>query len=315
MSEENPLLKKIQLPGTRFRLPSRGIFYTDGELDESVVDGEIEIFSMTTVDEIALRSPEMLFNGQAIERVFKRCIPDIKKPLKLLSKDVDFILACLRVVSYGNVYTLRTRCPECEDVQQKINQAKYEEFLEEVEGKAADQNVPIELALQDEKVQTRIKAITGKRSDEQTYSIDLNGIVVNKTTEIDKDEMVKYSFDLSNGQRVHMKPMDMESTVATYQFQNDQNDLNLEEVEDFLAFIISCTVQKVDDITDEEMIQEWAKAMPLQLKREMREAQEKLSMWGTDFDYTVVCQADNCDHERNISTLLNPITFFMTPSE
>jgi hypothetical protein len=47
---ENPLLAKVQMPGKRFRLPSRGLFYNNGELADTVADGEIEVFAMTTVD-------------------------------------------------------------------------------------------------------------------------------------------------------------------------------------------------------------------------------------------------------------------------
>ena len=312
---DNPLLKKIQLPGKRFRLPSRGLFYTNGELDASVQDGEVEVFSMTTIDEITLRSPEFLYTGEAIERVFAKCIPDVKEPLKLLAKDIDFLLACLRIVSYGGTYTITTRCPACEETQENLNALKLNEFLKEVEEKAAEQEVPIDLAMVDEKVQARIKTIKAKRSDEQTYAIDLNGIILNKTTEIDDTEIQKYVITLSNGQVVHMTPMTMESNVAANQFQNEKNDRNLEEVEEFMALIISCTVKEVDGITDEQMIREWAKDLPVVYKEEIRKATRELATWGTEFDYTVTCEEESCGHQRNIKTLLNPITFFMTPSE
>ena len=165
---DNPLLKKIQLPGKRFRLPSRGLFYINGELDENVKEGEIEIFSMTTSDEVTLRSPEFLFSGEAIERVFLRCVPEIKKPLELLSKDVDFVLACLRIVSYGGTYNITTRCPQCEELQQMSNSLKYDEFMVEVKAKAKAQKVPMDLVMTDEKVKTRINAINGRKSNEQT---------------------------------------------------------------------------------------------------------------------------------------------------
>lgn len=310
---DNPLLKKIQLPGKRFRLPSRGLFYTDGEIAETVKDGELEIFSMTTIDEVTLRSPEFLFSGEAIERVFKRCIPDVKKPLKLLSKDVDFLLACLRIVSYGSVYNINTRCPECEALQQTHNSVKYDEFMDDVKKKADEQNVPFEIALEDEKVQNRAKLITSKRATEQTYSINLNGIVTNSTTEITDDESKKYHAELSNGQVVHLRPITMDSSVAAYQFQNEDNSRDLNYVEEFLSFIISCTVMEVDGITDEILIREWAKELPVHLKDEIETVSAKFIEWGTDFTYTVVCK--DCSHERNISTLLNPITFFMTPSK
>ena len=107
----------------------------------------------------------------------------------------------------------------------------------------------------------------------------------------------------------------MDSSVAAYQFQNEENDLNLTMMEDFLSFVISCTVQSIDGISDREQIQEWAKNLPVALKGEIEDAISKVHDWGTDFTYSVTCQSDDCDHTRNISTLLNPITFFMTPSK
>lgn len=312
---DNPLLKKIQLPGKRFRLPSRGLFYINGELDDSVEGGEIEVFSMTTSDEVTLRSPEFLFTGESIERVFLRCVPEIKKPLELLSKDVDYVLACLRIVSYGGIYNITTRCPRCEELQKLSNGVKYDEFMKEVEGKAKEQNVPMDLAITDDKVVTRIKAINGRKSNEQTYPIDLNGIVLNATTEIDADDYVNYTTELSNGQHVQLCPITMDSSVAAYQFQNADNNLDLTMMEDFLSFIISCSVQSIDGVTDRDQIQEWAKNLPVKLKDEIETAMSKVKTWGTDFTYSVTCKTEGCGHSRNISTLLNPITFFMTPSK
>lgn len=103
METTNPLLSRIKLPGETFRLPSGGLFYTKEEaiLSDDVIDGEITIAPMTALDEIALKTPDLLFSGKAVDQVFARCIPQIKRPGRLLSKDVDFLLVCLRKVSYG----------------------------------------------------------------------------------------------------------------------------------------------------------------------------------------------------------------------
>ncbi len=98
----NPLLERIQLPGETFTLPSGGLFYGEGVLDPSVANAEIHVHPMTTLDEITMKSPDLLFSGNAVRKVFARCIPQVIDPGKLLSKDVDFLLACLRKVSYGN---------------------------------------------------------------------------------------------------------------------------------------------------------------------------------------------------------------------
>lgn len=97
----NPLLEKIRIPGETIRLPSGGIFYKNGELDTDVTNGEVHIHPMTTIDELTLKSPDKLFSGDAVKEVLGRCAPSILKPLELLSKDVDYILTCLRKLSYG----------------------------------------------------------------------------------------------------------------------------------------------------------------------------------------------------------------------
>lgn len=101
MNTDNPLLQRIHMPGETFRLPSGGFFYTDDELSESVRDGEVQVIPMTAIDEIVMKSPDKLFSGQAVEEVFGRCIPQILKPGRLLAKDVDHLLICLRKVSFG----------------------------------------------------------------------------------------------------------------------------------------------------------------------------------------------------------------------
>jgi hypothetical protein len=108
----NPLLDRIQLPGETFTLPSGGLFYTD-ELDTKTKNGELHVYPMSAFDEIVMKSPDMLFSGRAVEEVFARCIPQVLKPTQLLAKDVDFLLICLRKVSYGTQLeiTATHNCP------------------------------------------------------------------------------------------------------------------------------------------------------------------------------------------------------------
>ena len=97
----NPLLARVHLPGETYRLPSGGLFYNDGELTNDVVDGEIHIRPMAAFDEILLRTPDLILSGKGIEEVIARCCSQVVKPGKLLGKDVDYILVCLRNVTYG----------------------------------------------------------------------------------------------------------------------------------------------------------------------------------------------------------------------
>lgn len=118
----NPLLEKLnKMPGQKFRLPSKGLLYTNNELDEEVIDGEIDIFPMTALDEIYMKTPTMLYDGSSIHTVFKRCVPQIHKPLELFENDVNYILTCLRKVSYGDFIPVEEKCTKCDAEREEHN--------------------------------------------------------------------------------------------------------------------------------------------------------------------------------------------------
>jgi len=97
----NPLLARVEMPGSTFQMPSRGLFYNNDELRGDVEVGEVHVHPMSAYDEILLKTPDALFTGEAINKVFLRCIPQILKPMELLAKDVDYLLVCLRQVTFG----------------------------------------------------------------------------------------------------------------------------------------------------------------------------------------------------------------------
>lgn len=97
----NPLLARIKIPGETVRLPSGALFYTHGELASNVKNGEVHVHPLSTYDEIVLKSPDKLVNGTAIEEVFRRCIPEVEKPLELFAKDVDYLVMALRKATFG----------------------------------------------------------------------------------------------------------------------------------------------------------------------------------------------------------------------
>jgi len=98
----NPLLRRVEMPGSTFQLPSRGLFYKNGELRDDAEMGEVHVHPMSAYDEILMKSPDHLYSGVAVEKVFMRCIPQVLKPSELIAKDVDFLLVCLRQVTYGD---------------------------------------------------------------------------------------------------------------------------------------------------------------------------------------------------------------------
>ena len=130
-TQKNPLIAKMQrvVQGTTIRLPSKGLFYDNGELREDVIDGQVVVYPMATLDEIIIRSPDMLLQGTAVEQVLGRCVPQILKPSAILSKDVDYLLVMLRKISYGDKTTIPFTCPICDEkAQEKGEKAESHDY-------------------------------------------------------------------------------------------------------------------------------------------------------------------------------------------
>lgn len=129
MSDQtNPLIGKLRLPGETFQLPSQGIFYTNNELDVFVKNGEVEIYPMTALDEIIFSTPDKLLSGKAVVDVFSRCIPQILKPMELLTKDVDYLMICLRMVTFGQTIDV-SHTHSCNDAKSHTYQVDLQKMI------------------------------------------------------------------------------------------------------------------------------------------------------------------------------------------
>jgi hypothetical protein len=126
----NPLLERARMPGGTFTLPSQGLFYNDGELSADVKNGEVHVLPMVTLDEIILKTPDKLFSGDGIVEVFKRCIPQVNDPMRLLAKDVDFLMVCLRKVTYGDNMEV-TYTHDCKDAKEHSYMIPITNFIQE----------------------------------------------------------------------------------------------------------------------------------------------------------------------------------------
>lgn len=108
----NPLIKHFRQPAIFLKLPSGGKYWPDGALDLPI-SGEIPVYPMTTRDEIILRTPDALMNGEGMVSVLEHCCPSIKDAWQMPSIDVDAVLIAIRIASYGQAMEVTTICPHC----------------------------------------------------------------------------------------------------------------------------------------------------------------------------------------------------------
>jgi len=110
----NPLGEYFRKPSIFIELPSKGNFYKQSP--NLTADGELAVFGMTARDELVLKNPDALLNGEGILEVFKSVVPDIKDPGEIPTPDYNSILIAMRVASYGKDMDYMVTCPECEKV-------------------------------------------------------------------------------------------------------------------------------------------------------------------------------------------------------
>jgi transcription elongation factor Elf1 len=113
VQKTNPLAKFFRTPAIYIGLPSGGRYWPEGTLDMPENE-ELPVFPMTNRDEITLRTPDALINGQGVIDVIQSCIPNIKDGWKMPSLDVDACLMAIRIASYGHSMDFEQTCPACE---------------------------------------------------------------------------------------------------------------------------------------------------------------------------------------------------------
>lgn len=120
-ARHNPLAGYFRQPAIYVSLPSKGRWWKDGALSLPE-NGEIPVFPMSTKDEITLKTPDALINGQGVVNVIQSCCPNIIDAWEMPSIDVDMVLIAIRVASYGSAMDFDSKCPHCgEENSHEVN--------------------------------------------------------------------------------------------------------------------------------------------------------------------------------------------------
>lgn len=130
----NPLAKHFRQPAIFLKLPSQGKYWEEGSLDLPVT-GDLPVYPMTTKDEITLRTPDALLNGQGVVDVIQSCCPSIKNAWSMPNNESDSILIALRIASYGPTMGINTTCSHCNnenrydiDLNQVLDTVRFPNF-------------------------------------------------------------------------------------------------------------------------------------------------------------------------------------------
>jgi hypothetical protein len=251
---DNPLRQYFRRPAIYLKLPSGGKFYEPGVINQTDT-GELPVYPMTAIDEITAKTPDALFNGQAIVEILKSCIPDIKDPWKLNNVDLDACLIAVKSAANGNEMDLQTICPKCDtDSKYGVNLVGILSTL-----KAGDYDE--ELAVNDLLIKFKplifkeMNDISLKQFDLQRLFVQLENIDDQDTRTKRSKEILKQITDMT--MIALSKTIEYIKTPAAFVDRNDY----------ILDFIQNCDKKTYEIIRDHNAkLKEQSESKPLKIK-------------------------------------------------
>ena len=111
-SQTNPLSGYFRAPKLYTKIPSGGRFYNPDVVDMPS-SNELPVYPMTAKDELIMKNPDALLNGEAVAQLISSCVPAVKKPRRLISNDIDALLVAIQGASYGDDIEVKGNCPTC----------------------------------------------------------------------------------------------------------------------------------------------------------------------------------------------------------
>jgi len=97
-------------PELKISLPSQGAYYPPGVLQLDPT-GELDVYPMTAVDELTLKTPDALLTGEGTVKTIQSCVPAITNAWLMPASDVDIVLIAIRIATYGSTMTVTSTVP------------------------------------------------------------------------------------------------------------------------------------------------------------------------------------------------------------
>lgn len=276
---DNPLAAYFRGADVHQVLPSKGQFFDKGEI-ELAINGEVAVMPMTAADEIILKNPDALLNGDALERLFKSCVPAIKAPRKISVPDMDVLLLAIKLASYGDGLEISLKCPECQ-----------EEFSFE----------------------TSIRGILAgiKMVDDEDVVVRVNDDMVVYIRPYDFESKTKLDLAAFEEAKLlqHLLTLEASDEEKAKLFNESFEkiaELNLDLLSHCIRYI-QIPSQTVDN---PDYIREFVRNSDKRLIKKISDKLKELSKSGINREISVACPKEGCGHEWTTEMTFDPAHFF-----
>lgn len=274
---ENPLKQYFRVPGAFVKLPSNGRFYSVPPKLSS--EGELAIYPMTAEDELWLKNPDALLNGEASKRIIQSCAPDIANPEETVLADADVIIVSARFATYGEGLTVTSECPSCKE------NTEYGFKLPDI--LASVKQMPDDNSIQIGELQVFVKPTTVDLQAKIGLASLQYRMLINKVAE-EKQELLE--------DRQKEMIQSFSHNITTLQFEILRE--NIEKI----------VMPDGNHVSSKDHIKEWLSNIKKVEFDALNTKIEQLNESGTDIDYKAECQA--CSHKYDTNIAMDPISFF-----
>ena len=276
----NPLKSHFRAPKLFTRLPSGGAFYSEGVLELSNT-GEVEVYAMTSRDEVMMRNPDALLNGESVAQIITSCVPQVKRPRDLLGADVDALMVAIQGATYGDEVTVSTNCPECGNTV--IGAGSVQASL------ATMKEVPTDIKVEQDGLTIELRPVT--------YETTIAAGVSNFQ-------------NARSMASIAMIEDDMEKLQAFNQSYMKMAELNFLVILDSI-YSISGTDENGEEfiVTDRDNIREYMENCDSEVGKRVTEQVNLLGEAGIDKTVSLQCQEEACGHIFETNLEFDPVNF------
>jgi hypothetical protein len=277
----NPLAKHFRTPAIYLKLPSQGSYWTQGSLNIPA-NGEIPVLPMTTRDEIILRTPDALLNGQGVINAIESCCPSITDAWQMPSIDVDALVIAIRIASYGNSMEFSSQCPHC--------------------GEESDYEIDLSIVLDN---------ITAPDYNDK---VKLDGLTIKLKPQsyenLNKSNMI--SFEEQQILRTLGEMQETDRTEAQHRFNQHLNNLISMQIDSLTASTDYIELESETRVTQSEFIDEFYKNCDNKVINSIKEKLQNFVDTSKIKPVPVNCHA--CDGQFNVAIEFEWSSFFASGS-
>jgi hypothetical protein len=225
----NPLSEYFRSPKLYVKLPTGGKFYTP-DIVEYPESGELPVFPMTAKDELIMKNPDALLNGEAVSQLILSCVPNVKNVREMISNDIDVLLVAVQGATHGDDIEVTAPCPSCDNAITGIASVEgaIESMIELEEVYKVDAAPDLQIGIKPFKYKNTIKA--GIASFQSSRSLQVLGELPD---DMDKLKVFNESF-MKMADMNYQLIVDAVHSVTIGKGKDAQNITDREHIKEFL---------------------------------------------------------------------------------